>query len=555
MFASLAAFYPVAALLLALAAGVSLVDPGRRPRLALTAARVATLGALALSAVAGLGLIVGGPATGALIGVGGVGLSPRLDPLSAIMACLVSFVGVIVTEFSRNYMDGDARHGRFMGALCLTLAAVLLLVTAGNLWHLVAAWIATSLTLHRLLVFYADRPIAVVAARKKFLAARAGDAALILAALLLARAFGTADLAGIAEAASAAAAAGSAPWGVALAAGLIVIAAVLKSAQFPTHGWLLEVMETPTPVSALLHAGIVNAGGFLVVRFADVMVLSLGAMTVLALVGAVTALFGCVAMLTQPSVKVSLAYSTVAQMGFMLLQCGLGAFSAAVLHIVAHSLYKAHAFLSAGSVVETVRRSMPRPGPYGVHPAIFVAALTLSLGLFLVIATVAGLTPETEPAILLFGAILVMGLTHLVSQGLTGKPGREVVVRTVATSGALALVYVGLQLGAHLLLDAMLPRPVEPTLAMQALMALVGGAFALVTLAQALGPRLAPGQGRWLYLLAAQGAYANAYVNRRMGALRQAPARAAAAASASATPGAVPTVSPHAPSAQSPLQS
>src|SRR5690606_2083247 len=104
--------------------------------------------------------------------------------------------------------------------------------------------------------------------------------------------------------------------------------ALLKSAQFPFHGWLPEVMETPTPVSALLHAGIINAGGFLLIRFADVLVLSETAMIAVALIGLATALFGSFCMLVQSSVKVSLAYSTIAQMGFMLLQCGLGAFSA-----------------------------------------------------------------------------------------------------------------------------------------------------------------------------------------------------------------------------------
>ena len=148
------------------------------------------------------------------------------------------------------------------------------------------------------------------------------------------------------------------PW---RAACLLALAALLKSAQFPTHGWLTEVMETPTPVSALLHAGVINAGGFLLIRFADVMVLHPSVMAVLVMIGGFTALFGGLVMLTQPAVKTSLAWSTVAQMGFMVLECGLGLFPLALLHIVAHSLYKAHSFLASGAAVETIAANR-RPG-------------------------------------------------------------------------------------------------------------------------------------------------------------------------------------------------
>jgi NAD(P)H-quinone oxidoreductase subunit 5 len=185
------------------------------------------------------------------------------------------------------------------------------------------------------------------AARKKFIVARLGDAALLAAAVLLVAAYGTADIGAILRAARAGAGGNLA----CCAAGLLALAAFLKSAQFPTHGWLTEVMETPTPVSALLHAGVINAGGFLLIRFADVMLLAPGVLAVLLIVGGFTALFGGLVMLTQPAVKTSLAWSTVAQMGFMIFECGLGLFALALLHIVAHSLYKAHAFLaSAGQV-------------------------------------------------------------------------------------------------------------------------------------------------------------------------------------------------------------
>ena len=162
-----------------------------------------------------------------------------------------------------------------------TLAAVLLLVQAGNVWMFVAAWIATSFFLHRLLVFYPERQAAQRAAHKKFVTARIADIALLIAAIILVNGYGTSDIASILDDARS----GLAPQFLALAASLLALAALLKSAQFPTHGWLTEVMETPTPVSALLHAGVINAGGFLLIRFADVMLLAPGVLAVLVMIG------------------------------------------------------------------------------------------------------------------------------------------------------------------------------------------------------------------------------------------------------------------------------
>ena len=177
-------------------------------------------------------------------------------------------------------------------------------------WSL--AWIATSLCLHQLLLFYRDRVPAQRAARKKAVIARLGDAALIGAVLLLA---GSLRHRRHRDDPGRRAGRARAPPACSGAAGLLALAALLKSAQFPTHGWLTEVMETPTPVSALLHAGVINAGGFLLIRFADVMLLAPGVLAVLVMIGGFTALFGGLVMLTQPAVKTSLAWSTIAPDG------------------------------------------------------------------------------------------------------------------------------------------------------------------------------------------------------------------------------------------------
>ncbi|MBJ7414859.1 MAG: oxidoreductase, partial [Niveispirillum sp.] len=194
--------------------------------------------------------------------------------------------------------------------------------------------------------------------------------------------FGTDDITAINEAAKA----GALPALAGAAVGFLVLAALLKTASFPLHGWLTEVMEAPTPVSALLHAGIINSGGFLLITFAWVVQGSTASMAALVLLGGLTSLFGALVMLTQSAVKTALAWSTVAQMGFMLLQCGLGLWPLALLHIVAHSLYKAHAFLSSGGAVAAVKE-VRRPGAVATPGLAAVArAFLLALALYAVVA-------------------------------------------------------------------------------------------------------------------------------------------------------------------------
>ena len=399
-----------------------------------------------------------GPLKSVTLGYAGIGFSIYVDALSSVMLVLVSFTGVVVVRYSRNYLDGDPGQIRFTRWLCLTLASVLGFVIAGNMALLVVAWIATSLALNQLLLFYPERPAAQRAALKKFIFSRGGDVSLIAAAGLLYAQFGTLDIAAMKEGANTLF--GSAPPHAPLptaAALLIATTALLKSAQFPFHGWLIEVMETPTPVSALLHAGVINAGGFLVLRLADVMTLSPAALHVLALVGGATALFGSLVMLTQTSVKVQLAYSTVAQMGFMLLQCGLGVFPAALLHIVAHSLYKAHAFLSSGSILDLARASWS-PSPSGQpHPARLVIALIVVTSAALVVGAIFGFTPERQPSQIALSIILLIGLVHYLASAIDERFNSYVLGRTALTAIGLAAIYFALQIGAAHITAGSLP--------------------------------------------------------------------------------------------------
>jgi NAD(P)H-quinone oxidoreductase subunit 5 len=284
---------------------------------------------------------------------GALAAIPFLDRLTDVLLVLSTFLFAVICRYSGRYLAGDPGQARFYLWLCCTGSCVFALILAQNLLLFAFAWLATSLSLHQLLRFYPDRPGALLAARKKFLISRLGDCALAGALILTYRVFGTWDFRKLFAAAQSLRAGEQVPAPVNVIVCLLVFAAMLKSAQFPFHSWLPDTMETPTPVSALMHAGIINAGGILVIRLSPIVSLSPVALMALTVVGAFTALFGSVVALTQASVKRCLAFSTVAQMGFMMLECGLGAFHLALLHLAAHSLYKAYAFLSSGSVVST----------------------------------------------------------------------------------------------------------------------------------------------------------------------------------------------------------
>lgn len=491
--------------------------PGRRPALVPAVAEAATLVAFFIAVVSLTLLILRGPGGSGLIGVGGVGLSARIDAVSVTMLLLVSFVGWIVVRYSRTHLDGEARQGAFTAWMCTALAAVLLLVQAGNLAQLVVAWIATSVSLHRLLLFYPERLPAQRAARKKRLFSVAGTVALVLAAGLLIWTFGTTDIAAI----NTLARTGGAEWPVIVAAALLATAALLKSAQFPTHGWLTEVMEAPTPVSALLHAGVINSGGFLIIRFADVMLLAPGALAVLAMIGGFTALFGALVMLTQPAVKTSLAWSTVAQMGFMILQCGLALFPLALLHIVAHSLYKAHAFLASGGAVEQVA-AIRRPGAVAIPDGAAVGrAFLISLAIYGVIGATFGIGfgfEHKSPQALALGAILIFGVAYLMAQGLADAAPRPLTRRTALYASAAAIGYFTLQTAAEWMMAGPLPATPAPGRLEWTLMALAVLSFGLVAVAQALFPLWAShpaAAGLRVHL--SNGLYVNAALDRMLG--------------------------------------
>ncbi|MFZ4116463.1 MAG: proton-conducting transporter membrane subunit [Chthoniobacterales bacterium] len=344
---------------------------------------------------------------------GPIALTVYIDIVSLSMLVLVGLLVVTVAVFSQNYLRGNEEEGFFLKWLSITGGSVLLLLISGNLALFALAWVAISLSLHHLLTFYKERHGAKFAGRKKFILSRCADMMLGLALVIIWHEFGTLD---IQKLITTIPASSVVPCFDQIAF-LLVIAAAIKSVQFPFHGWLPETMETPTPVSALMHAGIINAGGFLMIRLSPLIILSSPALKLLAIIGAITALFGSLVLTTQTSIKRSLAFSTIAQMGFMMLECGLGAFGIALLHIVTHSLYKAHAFLSSGTMTDervlAAFTADQQEESSRLHFTKLLAAFFTAFGLVLLVTLIAGLQPWLHAGEFCLLFILFIAITQL----------------------------------------------------------------------------------------------------------------------------------------------
>ena len=277
-----------------------------------------------------------------------VDLGVRVDGLTAVMLVVVTTVSLLVQLYSTGYMDGDRGEGRYFAHMCLFTFSMLGLVLADNLFQIFIFWELVGLCSYLLIGFWFHKPSAAAAAKKAFIVTRIGDLGLLAALLLVWTRAGTFDVAHIQEWATS-----GEPEGyiVTLFALGIFAGAAGKSAQFPLHVWLPDAMEGPTPVSALIHAAtMVAAGVYLVARFFPVFEASSDAQTVVAWIGAITALIAATIALVQTDFKRVLAYSTISQLGYMMLALGVGGYVAAIFHLFTHAFFKALLFLGSGSV-------------------------------------------------------------------------------------------------------------------------------------------------------------------------------------------------------------
>lgn len=395
------------------------------------------------------------------------------SPVGIAMALLVQLLSAVIGGFSVRYLQGEPGQRRYIAAFAAVLAAVHLLLLANHWLVLITAWALVGMALQQLLCFYRDRPFARLAALKKRLADRTADVLLLGACALAWSEVGSGSL--------------SALWAhlasqgmsttLQLSAMALVLAVILRTALLPVHGWLIQVMEAPTPVSALLHAGVVNLGGFVLIRFAPLLEQAALARILLLVFGLATAVLAGMVMLTRISIKVRLAWSTVAQMGFMLIECALGLYTMAALHLLGHSLYKAHAFLSASTAVRQTRRRELH-GPVQPMASSLAGAPVVSMAVVLSIVAVSDQAPwpwwwsailglAWAPLLWLssgatdlvarlwqaiFGLLVVAGLTtaariaHGLPLGIEDRPHQELGLVALVSMTALYLCLALLQL-------------------------------------------------------------------------------------------------------------
>jgi NADH-quinone oxidoreductase subunit L len=324
-----------------------------------------------------------------------VNASLQLDPLSAVMTAFVTVVGLLIHIYSVGYMhgEGNAGFGRYFAYLNLFMFAMLLLVLGSNLAVLFIGWEGVGLCSYLLIGYYYRQLWCAEAGMKAFIVNRIGDLGFLLAIFATLAAFGSLEFETVFPAAAADPAAfGPAATVIAL---LLFVGAIGKSAQIPLYVWLPDAMAGPTPVSALIHAAtMVTAGVYMVVRANVLFRLSPTAMLTVAVVGGVTALFAATIGLVQNDIKKVLAYSTVSQLGYMFLAAGVGAWVAAIFHVVTHAFFKACLFLGSGSVIHAcggeqdmrrmggLRRHMPTTYWTFLAAALSIAGIPIFAGFF-----------------------------------------------------------------------------------------------------------------------------------------------------------------------------
>ena len=325
-----------------------------------------------------------------------------VDRLTAVMMVLITSVSTVIHVYSVRYLEGDSGYARFFALLGLMTFVILSLVSSPNLLMLFVFWQLLSWTLYLILAFNYTHVPAYQNAFKTFMVHRIGDVTFLCGIFLTYKYFGTLEFGALFERASAQSHVISLMPGnlldvnaVTLITLLIFVGAVAKSSQFPLHVWLPDTMDSPTPVSALMHAGIINAGGFLLNRLAPLYALSPNTLHIVFVVGAMTVLLGASMMLVQNDIKKTLGYSTMGQMGYMIMECGLGAFALAIFHLIAHGLFKASLFLSAGNVIHGARHEPKFPESSKHKPtklptqATWVTGLIVTLIMPLIILMVA----------------------------------------------------------------------------------------------------------------------------------------------------------------------
>jgi len=343
----------------------------------------------------------------------------QLDQLSIAFVLLITFVGTMIHIYSLGYMEHDANRGRFFGYLNLFVAAMLLLVLADNYLLLYVGWEGVGLASYLLIGFWQNKHSAATAAKKAFIVNRVGDFGLSLAIMTMFLAFGSFSFSAVNAGME-----NVQDW-LALTIGLLLLlAAAGKSAQFPLQSWLLDAMEGPTPVSALIHAAtMVTAGVYLIVRSASVFNASQAASNAVIAVGAISLIAGAIIAAAKEDIKKSLAGSTMSQIGFMVLAAGLGpvGYVFAILHLITHGFFKAVMFLGAGSVMHATNDNV-NMRRFGGLPKLMIFTFTTFMVGYLAIIGIppfAGFYSKEYILEAAFSHSILVGVIALFGAGLT----------------------------------------------------------------------------------------------------------------------------------------
>ena len=358
----------------------------------------------------------------------------HVDQLSMCFVLLITGVGSLIHVYSMGYMAHDPSRRRFFAFLNLFIAAMLLLVLADDYLVLYAGWEGVGVASYLLIGFWQDRNSAAVAAKKAFLVNRVGDIGMSLAIMAMFATFGRTSIAAVNGAA------GQASSGmITFIALMLLLAACGKSAQFPLHSWLLDAMEGPTPVSALIHAAtMVTAGVYLIVRSGPVFEASTGGQTTVIVIGTITLLYGAWIGCAKDDIKKALAGSTMSQIGYMVLAAGLGpvGYVFAIFHLLTHGFFKANMFLGAGSVMHGMEDSVEMRRYGGLARAMPITTATFVLGYLAIlgIPPFAGWYSKDHIIEAALGQSPVAGVAALLGAGVTGFYMTRLVVMTFFTS-------------------------------------------------------------------------------------------------------------------------
>jgi len=380
------------------------------------------------------------------------------DALSALLLILVSGLSAVIQLFALRYLRGDARQRWFSVWANGLTGSTAVMVCAGTVVVFTIGWLAAGACLVALLNTYRSLPQARQGARRTALSLLIADTPLVVAVVVLVVAAGGdvrfAHLAHVLPAE-----------GAGVVALLLVVSALGRSAQFPFHRWLPTTLSAPTPVSALLHAGVVNAGAILLIRFSPLVAPVSAAMLLVFAAGAATLVSATAVRLVKPDVKGRLVFSTAGQMGFMMMAVGLGAFAGAVFHLIAHALYKSALFLSAGTVtaVKAEQRSRPAPAPAPRAKTVAIVALAAALAIAVLVTGETLLAAHVTPAGLALLGFVTCTAIVAVASGLRRALTPATVLAAIVGLAGGGLVYLGfLELFHELIAPTADARPVSP---------------------------------------------------------------------------------------------